>query len=275
MDIASESLDSSQSEGIGFVEGVSLRLNPAPLGKRCMAFMADATIITVISYILFYTIYIVAIIGIGISAKTFESIIGKGAVVWVFMALTIVIFLGLSLAIHSYFIYMEHKYGYTLGKKVFGLRVISLDGKRLKWSQLIIRDLMRWYVDLFLFLPGLISILVTDKKQRTGDLAAGTMVIHSKERENEKNYLYLDQFQFLRLKRHIPVLELPEDLAKKYLEFSYKSFQKRSPVEAGQKENWVIELKKYLPSWDEHNLNDDTILLYMAEYCFQVEREKK
>ncbi len=275
MDMATESLQEKQDEGIDFVEGVSLRLNPAPLGKRFVAFAADATIITVVSYLLFYTIYLIALIGIGVSASTVEKFLPKGSVIWIFIAVTVVIFLALSLAVHSYFIYMEHKYGYTLGKKVFGLRVISLDGKRLKWSQLIIRDLMRWYVDLFLFLPGLISILVTDKKQRTGDLAAGTMVIHSKERENEKNYLYLDQFQFLRLKRHVPVLDLPEATIKKYLEFSYKSFQKRAPEDKEAKEAWIQELKKYLPSWEEHKLTDDTILLYMAEYCFQIEREKK
>lgn len=273
--MATESLQEKQDEGIDFVEGVSLRLNPAPLGKRFVAFAADATIITVVSYLLFYTIYLIALIGIGVSASTVEKFLPKGSVIWIFIAVTVVIFLALSLAVHSYFIYMEHKYGYTLGKKVFGLRVISLDGKRLKWSQLIIRDLMRWYVDLFLFLPGLISILVTDKKQRTGDLAAGTMVIHSKERENEKNYLYLDQFQFLRLKRHVPVLDLPEATIKKYLEFSYKSFQKRAPEDKEAKEAWIQELKKYLPSWEEHKLTDDTILLYMAEYCFQIEREKK
>lgn len=71
------------------------------------------------------------------------------------------------------------KNGQTPGKKAFGLRVVNDDFTPVNWSNSCIRNLLR-AVD---FLPsmyvfGLISMVLTKRFQRLGDLAAGTLVIY-------------------------------------------------------------------------------------------------
>ena len=70
--------------------------------------------------------------------------------------------------------------GQTLGKRIFGLRVISADGSPAPFSAILIRNLLR-VVD---FLPafygiGLLAIVATSRSQRLGDLAAGTFVVRA------------------------------------------------------------------------------------------------
>jgi uncharacterized RDD family membrane protein YckC len=81
----------------------------------------------------------------------------------------------------SYFILLEWLWeGRTLGKRVFGLRVISADGSPAPFTAVLIRNLLR-VVD---FLPafyglGLLAIVATSRSQRLGDLAAGTFVVRA------------------------------------------------------------------------------------------------
>jgi uncharacterized RDD family membrane protein YckC len=67
--------------------------------------------------------------------------------------------------------------GRTAGMRVFGLRVVSEDGRRASVTQLFVR----WFgllIDGMAFgLVGLVSIWLTRRGQRIGDLAAGTVVI--------------------------------------------------------------------------------------------------
>ena len=88
--------------------------------------------------------------------------------------------------------------GRTLGKRILGIRVISLDGRRLTPHQIVARNLMK-EVEVFLpmgaimggadlgWIPGLIlagwmlaTVLVpvfNKRKQRLGDMVAGTIVV--------------------------------------------------------------------------------------------------
>ena len=70
--------------------------------------------------------------------------------------------------------------GQTLGKRIFGLRVIADDGAPATFTAILVRNLMR-LVD---FLPGfygigLLAIVISPKSQRLGDLAAGTYVVRA------------------------------------------------------------------------------------------------
>lgn len=74
--------------------------------------------------------------------------------------------------------YFETRFnGQTLGKMAFRLRVISVDGRPINGVQSAIRNLLR-LADLYPTpLVGLGSMLISDRFQRIGDLAAGTMVV--------------------------------------------------------------------------------------------------
>lgn len=69
--------------------------------------------------------------------------------------------------------------GQTPGKLSLGLRVVNSDGTPIGWSASIIRNLLR-VADLlpFFYVAGIVSILSSDKMQRLGDLAAGTLVVN-------------------------------------------------------------------------------------------------
>ena len=80
----------------------------------------------------------------------------------------------------AFFVYLalfEGAFGMTVGKLFLGLRVKNTDGSRLRFGQAMVRNLLR-VVDAFpLYLVGLVTTLVTKKKQRVGDLAAHTIVV--------------------------------------------------------------------------------------------------
>jgi uncharacterized RDD family membrane protein YckC len=73
--------------------------------------------------------------------------------------------------------------GQSVGKKVMKIKVISLDGSRPSLGQYVLRWLFR-IVDFTLTsqLCGLICVAVSDKKQRVGDIVAGTTLIKTKQR---------------------------------------------------------------------------------------------
>ena len=81
----------------------------------------------------------------------------------------------------GYYLIMEKQSGQTLGKKVMGIRVVALEGS-LSWGKVAIRTILR-FVDGFPwvlpYLAGLIAIAVSKKKQRIGDMAAGTAVVRA------------------------------------------------------------------------------------------------
>ena len=82
----------------------------------------------------------------------------------------------------SYFILLEWLWnGQTLGKRLFGLRVINEDGSPARFIAVFVRNLVR-VAD---FLPGLygfglVSIVLSSRSQRLGDLAAGTYVVRAR-----------------------------------------------------------------------------------------------
>jgi uncharacterized RDD family membrane protein YckC len=81
----------------------------------------------------------------------------------------------------SYFVLLEWLWqGQTIGKRLYGLRVIRDDGAPAGFVAVLIRNLLR-IVD---FLPlfyglGLMAVIVTSRSQRLGDLAAGTYVVRA------------------------------------------------------------------------------------------------
>ncbi len=81
----------------------------------------------------------------------------------------------------SYFVLLEWLWqGQTVGKRMYGLRVIRDDGAPAGFIAVLIRNLLR-IVD---FLPGLyglglLIVIVSPRSQRLGDMAAGTYVVRA------------------------------------------------------------------------------------------------
>ena len=69
--------------------------------------------------------------------------------------------------------------GQTLGKRVVGIRVVHLDGTRIRWQASLLRNLLTAADALpgsYLF--ALTSMLCSQRFQRIGDHAAGTVVVY-------------------------------------------------------------------------------------------------
>jgi uncharacterized RDD family membrane protein YckC len=81
----------------------------------------------------------------------------------------------------GYFMSLEWIFrGQTPGKRVMKLRVVDADGLRLRFSQIVVRNLLRVVDALpFLYTVGGITLLLSPKLQRLGDIAANTIVIRT------------------------------------------------------------------------------------------------
>jgi uncharacterized RDD family membrane protein YckC len=81
-----------------------------------------------------------------------------------------------------YYFALELLTGQTLGKKLMGLRVAQPDGSPPELRQVAVRTVLRLVDGLGVYLVGLITMLVTgERRQRLGDLAAGTIVTTAEE----------------------------------------------------------------------------------------------
>jgi hypothetical protein len=71
--------------------------------------------------------------------------------------------------------------GRTLGKMILKIKVVKIDGSSVHWSNYLVLWMLR-LVDIWLFFAsiGLLTIIFTERRQRLGDLAAGTVVIRTK-----------------------------------------------------------------------------------------------
>jgi len=78
-----------------------------------------------------------------------------------------------------YFTYFEGTSGQTLGKKIKGIKVVKENGDPQSLVDALIRTILRIIDGIAFYLVGFIVIQVSEKKQRLGDKAAGTIVVNA------------------------------------------------------------------------------------------------
>jgi uncharacterized RDD family membrane protein YckC len=81
--------------------------------------------------------------------------------------------------------------GQTVGKKVMSIKVVSLNGNQPSVGQYMIRWLFR-LIDIYTFngLPAFICVIASEKKQRIGDMVAGTTLIKTSPRTVFQQTIY-------------------------------------------------------------------------------------
>ena len=95
--------------------------------------------------------------------------------------------------------------GQTVGKRLLRLRVMDAQGLRLQFSQIVIRNLLR-FVDMLpaCYLVGGIACLVSQRAQRLGDFAANTIVVRNpRTREPDLEQLFAGKYNSLREYPHL------------------------------------------------------------------------
>src|SRR5436309_7337149 len=99
---------------------------------------------------------------------------------WAIVLLIIAVFIIWT----SYFVIFEWLWnGQTPGKRWLRLRVIREDGRPITFWEAAVRNLLRFVDILPLYSIGLISIFISSRDQRVGDLFAGTVVVRERETE--------------------------------------------------------------------------------------------
>ncbi len=148
---------------INTTQNVNLAYKIAGVGERILAFLIDG-------FIMYLYAMLVDLLGDAISYVYQDSWTQRGLVALVFLPA-----MCYSLLMHSLF------NGRTVGKMLLKIRVVKVDGTPVLWSNYLVRWLLR-LVDIWLFIGsiGLLSILFSEKRQRLGDAAAGTVVIGTK-----------------------------------------------------------------------------------------------
>jgi uncharacterized RDD family membrane protein YckC len=140
-------------------EGVNFSLPVASPVIRCLALLLDVLFISALS----------TTIGTLFSSLTLLS---SDLVTAAMIILYFILSIGYGVAMEWFW------NGQSIGKKVFKLKVVDEEGLRLQFSQIVIRNLLRFVDSLpALYLVGGVTSLFNSKYQRIGDIVAGTVVM--------------------------------------------------------------------------------------------------
>ncbi len=251
-------------------EGVSIQLVPAPFLKRFFAYCVDLGILGAISYAL---VIVGAIVGAIVWASLATVLPPESAAI-VGIAILVFLLLCLLTLAEAFFIYQESKTGTTPGKRIFGLRVVSLDGTTLTRGQCTMRAFARW-VDCYMVLPGLVAITATSRKQRLGDLMAGTMVVHSARLENAQYNLYLDGARYNHLKNVLVPQPFPLPACKELLGAVFRPLTlPGGSISVATRETLIDKFRPFLDSAGTITVDSNELLRFIAEEAFQCVHSK-
>lgn len=149
-------------------QNVNINFNAASVGDRALAHFID--LFVKISYwvVVYYLVF--SLMGLGDLAASLDY--WSGNAIYSFFYLPVMFY---SLVLESLW------EGKTIGKYVMKLQVIKIDGYQAGFGEYLIRWVMR-VIDGWLGfgLIGLITMMVSNKVQRLGDMAAGTAVVSLK-----------------------------------------------------------------------------------------------
>jgi uncharacterized RDD family membrane protein YckC len=82
-----------------------------------------------------------------------------------------------AITFYAYFVLMTKFFGQTLGKMVFGLKVIGLGEERLSWKTILFREWIGRFISSTIVIGYIITAFLP-KKQGLHDLFSDTSVIH-------------------------------------------------------------------------------------------------
>lgn len=85
----------------------------------------------------------------------------------------------------AYWILPEWWFGATLGKLIFGIRVVSASAGGIALLQSLKRNVLRPIDFTFFYLTGFIVAMLNPRRQRLGDHWARTIVVESRRRSEE------------------------------------------------------------------------------------------
>jgi uncharacterized RDD family membrane protein YckC len=146
-------------------EGVDLALQLAGVGSRFASAMLD------------HLVQLAGLVGLAVLFGSMGSPLASAS----FAVTAFALIFGYDVAFETL------AAGRTPGKRVSGLRVVRVTGEPVTFLVAVVRNLMR-LIDFLpaVYLAGITSILVTQRNQRLGDLAAGTLVVRERHGRHDR-----------------------------------------------------------------------------------------
>lgn len=167
--------------------------------------------------------------------------------------------------------------GQTLGKRLLRLRVMDATGLRLRFSQVLMRNLLR-AVDALpaFYLVGGMVCLLSRRGQRLGDLAAGTVVVRLPN-DLRPDFAALGlQFKFNSLREnHVLAARLRQRVPPAVAAVALRALLRREQLDPGPRveifRELADQLKRIVPYPDEVtvDLSDEAYVRNVVEIVFQ------
>ncbi|WP_207493333.1 RDD family protein [Aridibaculum aurantiacum] len=154
--------------------------------------------------------------------------------------------------------------GQSVGKRVMDIKVVSLNGEQPALSQYLIRWVFR-LID-FTFtgsIVALVMVAVTDKKQRLGDLLAGTVLVKTNNKTSFADTIYTPTPSFEYRVTYPEVVNLRDadiQLVKDVLVSVSKSRNPSLAYQAQQKLEDVLSIRS------QHQEPTDFLRMILADY---------
>lgn len=150
---------------INTTQNVNINFTAASVGERLGAFLLDMLI--KVAYLIFIGYFVFYLMGLGDLISGLDQW-SRIAVIMLFLLPYVFYSLTLEILFD----------GQTFGKRIVKIKVVKIDGYQASFGDYLMRWILR-LIDIWSSsgIVGLITLIVSDKTQRLGDMSAGTAVI--------------------------------------------------------------------------------------------------
>ncbi len=167
-------------------QNININFKLASLGDRILAALIDGLIVGAYFIIIFFGF--LGLIDSG-AIDGLQQSIPSEARVTVFAIFMIILILPMLL---YHLLCEQFMNGQSFGKRAIGIKVVKEDSSQPSFGTYLIR----WFLRIIDSVPSygiaVVSILLTEKSQRLGDLAAGTIVIRLNEGKKTSDTLFFE-----------------------------------------------------------------------------------
>ena len=152
-------------------EKITFNYTLSEIGTRIAAYMIDSILQGLIVFFIIFLLFL-----LGISLSSFEGLFNSEVG---YMLIAFIMIMQFLLKWFYYVFFEVLMEGQTPGKKITGIRVITVNGENLDFGTIVLRNLLR-VVDGFPSIPviGTLIAMIDKKRRRLGDIVAGTMVVN-------------------------------------------------------------------------------------------------
>ncbi|PTQ99510.1 putative RDD family membrane protein YckC [Mucilaginibacter yixingensis] len=167
-------------------QNIDIDYEVAGLGDRILAHIIDTGVIAAFGYILYYIVIFTVLLSPGVLKSSGSGVAG--------IPVSIIVILIVFTTLAAFYDLVAEIFfnGQSLGKFAMKIRVVSLNGARPGTGQFFLRWVFRLLdLGITVGIGALIAVAMSEKKQRIGDMVAGTTLIKTQPRTQ------LDELYFL------------------------------------------------------------------------------